>query len=229
MSLTVQDGKLVLRSGALGTGQGCCCGGGGGVCCLPGGTCSTEYATQAECEECGQVNTCYEEMFLEDPEQPCPEGWQGSGGYCFRTTSPASCDDCAGFCTSEQSGPCGVWKSGKECDPTPCCVGSCETSADCAEGCDCPCLGVKSEEFVILRGSAANQNEIDQIIAAMEAAGYTNVRHEYQAEFLADAWLGVCCGDWCAGTVGGSVGGVPYNICACSNTKSCADPENPLP
>jgi len=29
MSLTVQDGKLVVRNGALGTGAACCCGGGG--------------------------------------------------------------------------------------------------------------------------------------------------------------------------------------------------------
>ena len=32
-SLTVQDGKLVLRDGKLGTQEGCCCGG-GGACCL---------------------------------------------------------------------------------------------------------------------------------------------------------------------------------------------------
>lgn len=31
--ITLQDGKLVLRDGKVGTGEGCCCGGGGGCDC----------------------------------------------------------------------------------------------------------------------------------------------------------------------------------------------------
>ena len=121
MGLTLYNGKLLLRDGKLGTGQGCCCG--GGACCLPDGTC-TSGGTQEECEACETVNTCTEYLFLEDPDQPCPEGWQGGGGFCQRTTNPASCEECAGDCWPQQQGPCGIWiPDSSRCEIQPLCEG----------------------------------------------------------------------------------------------------------
>ena len=61
MSLTVQDGKLVVRSGALGTTQACCCGGCSGPCdeenpCPEGCACvygECEPACLCDCFEVG--------------------------------------------------------------------------------------------------------------------------------------------------------------------------------
>lgn len=226
--LTVQDGKLVVRNGTLGTGRGCCCGGETGVCCLNNGSCTTEYGTRQECEECVPENTCYEYMFLENPEDPCPEGWTGSGGYCERTTTPQSCDDCDGYCLEQIVGPCGHWKAGKVCEDAPCCVGPCETASDCAESCECPCIGEKTEEFAIIRGAVQNNDEIQDTIDFLESIGYRNVRYELQNP-EGDTWLGTCCGAWCQFIGYWTVGGVPYNVCGCENAKSCTEPENPLP
>lgn len=106
MALVNQGGSLLLRNGALATGQACCCP--SDPCCCADGQ-HVPYTTQAECEECGTLNTCYESLYLEDPEAPCPEGWLGGGGYCERQTSPASCSECSGYCTSTQTGPCGTF------------------------------------------------------------------------------------------------------------------------
>ena len=63
MALTVQNGSLVVRDGAIATGQGCCCGGGGGC----SGPC--------------------------DAENPCPPGCVCIDGKCFLecATSGAPC------------------------------------------------------------------------------------------------------------------------------------------
>ena len=133
MALTVQNGSLVVRAGALGTEQACCCKKcegpcdeenpcpegcacvdgecvDAGACCLPDGTCSTEYDTQEECEDCTETNYCTEELYLDDPEAPCPEGWLGDGGFCYRDTTPATCEECNGDCHAEQDGVCGEWQ-----------------------------------------------------------------------------------------------------------------------
>lgn len=92
-----------------------------GVCCIDG-ACDSTYTTQESCELCETVNVCTEYLFLEDPEQPCPEGWQGSGGFCQRTTNPASCEECAGECWSQQVGPCGKWLTDADCNASPNCA-----------------------------------------------------------------------------------------------------------
>lgn len=100
----------------------------GGVCCLSGGTCTDEYTTREGCEECTVTYTCTEYLNQEDPEAPCPEGWSGGGGFCYRTTTPESCESCAGDCQTSESGPCGTWSPGGNCESSPC----------CASGEDCP-------------------------------------------------------------------------------------------
>lgn len=92
-----------------------------GVCCIDG-ACDSTYTTQESCELCETVNVCTEYLFLEDPGQPCPEGWQGSGGFCQRTTNPESCEECAGECASQQVGPCGKWLTNAACNASPDCA-----------------------------------------------------------------------------------------------------------
>jgi hypothetical protein len=150
MALINEGGKLLIQNGALASGAGCCCGGGPcdpatcpngtecqppcvcvdgecvqapGACCI-NGSCDLSYATQEECESCETVNQCYEYLYLEDPEQPCPEGWQGGGGWCSRSTTPESCGDCQGECYPQQIGPCGKWiPDSTSCDESPQCDG----------------------------------------------------------------------------------------------------------
>lgn len=152
MTLRIVNGKLLLGpTGKLATSDACCCGQcsgpcettadcatgcvcvdgqcvPGGACCLSGGACSAEYTDQTSCEECVTTYTCEEYLELANPEDPCPEGWLGSGGFCYRTTSPASCEDCAGYCSSQETGACGTWVPGGDCASSPC----------CASGEDCP-------------------------------------------------------------------------------------------
>lgn len=123
MPLYLKDGKLLVAGGKLATGQGCCCGGPTGACCI-NGVCDPSYTTQEECEACETVNTCTEYLFLEDPEQSCPEGWTSDGfGGCSRVTNPESCEDCTGWCDSTQTGPCGDWIENTDCNATPDCTG----------------------------------------------------------------------------------------------------------
>lgn len=147
MALINEGGKLLLQNGALASGAGCCCGGCSGPCdeespcaegcecvdgqcvegarcCLPSCTCTNQYSTQLECEQCDTVNTCYEYLYPENPEDPCPSGWSGGGGFCSRITTVESCSQCAGYCDSYTIGPCGSWKAaatcGRECNPAWC-------------------------------------------------------------------------------------------------------------
>lgn len=91
------------------------CVGGTGCCCINGQG-STGY-TQASCEDCTTTNVCDEYFYLEDPEASCPEGWASDGwGGCSRTTNPASCESCSGYCQQQQSGVCGEWLGGGTCD-----------------------------------------------------------------------------------------------------------------
>lgn len=123
MAIINQGGKLLLQNGALASGAGCCCGGPTGVCCV-NGTCDPSYTTQEACEECETVYECTEYLFLEDPQQACPEGWIGSGGFCYRVTNPESCGECAGDCFPQEVGPCGEWIEGGDCNVTPDCTGA---------------------------------------------------------------------------------------------------------
>jgi hypothetical protein len=115
-------------------GPGCACVDGqcvpAGNCCI-NNACDPSYTTQEACEECTTTYTCYEELFQEDPEQPCPEGWSGGYGYCSRTTTVASCAECLGSsCYEQKTGPCGKF------------VDKCEDISECTEVehyCDCQC------------------------------------------------------------------------------------------
>jgi hypothetical protein len=71
MTLVNQDGKLLLRNGALATGQGCCCGGGGGG---GGGGCS------GPCVDCWEVlyECRYGECFGQN--NPWPDGGSNDPG-----------------------------------------------------------------------------------------------------------------------------------------------------
>jgi len=131
MTLVNQGGSLLLQNGALATGQACCCGGG---CCCVNNTPNPEITTRAECEACVSTFYCTETMWLDDWEQPCPEGWSGGYGYCSRTTTVASCAECpSGFgnsCYEQKTGVCGKF------------VSKCEDVSECTEvehHCDCQC------------------------------------------------------------------------------------------
>jgi hypothetical protein len=232
MALINQGGKLLLQNGALASGEACCCG--GGTCCLPDGTCGSGL-TQAQCEACETTITCFEETYPpctyaeqdengQCPEgfvaigggclqcEPCPEGWSGSDGYCYRVTNPATCDDCAGSCTSQEEGVCGEWKGGVGCDLAL-----------------CQCLGMEDEEQLILELNAVPCDEagLAAWVDFLESSGWANVRYQ-DGPFGTTAFYGLCCGPWSyvgnapAGTNGYLCGGAPagqaFRVCA-----------NPLP
>ena len=93
--------------------EGCACV--NGECVPPVGCCCAngqiiEGSTQEQCEQCDVTNYCQEYIYLENPEDSCPEGFTPDGwGGCSRTTTPASCAECDGWCYSWQSGLCGTW------------------------------------------------------------------------------------------------------------------------
>jgi hypothetical protein len=66
-----------------------------GVCCLPDETCSTDYETQEECEDCRKV--CHEVIVLpiDGPPDACPAGFTFQDDYfCERFTFVDDCEDC---------------------------------------------------------------------------------------------------------------------------------------
>lgn len=130
--LTVQDGKLVVRDGALGTGQGCCC--------------------------CGCCGYCIESFYdMEIFSQGCPEGWtQDFTGTCVRyRLNVSSCDcgnyngqyppdfpiECDGCLTPEGLPCCQTFCDYHTAEPCPACAGTCTTSEDCQTGCQCVFTG----------------------------------------------------------------------------------------
>jgi len=97
MTLVNQGGSLLLQNGALATGQACCCGGGG--CCCVNNTPNPEITTRAECEACVSTFYCTETMWLDDWEQPCPEGW--SGGYGIEAVVGVNCNKLVNLYSAE--------------------------------------------------------------------------------------------------------------------------------
>jgi hypothetical protein len=99
-------------------GEGCVCVDGQcvgerGCCCINGE--AVQGFSEQECEACNTTYTCFEFMQLEDPSQPCPEGWQPGGeGFCLRSTVVESCEQCAGTCLTQQTGNCGTWIEGSD-------------------------------------------------------------------------------------------------------------------
>ena len=85
-SITVQDGQIVLREGAIGTEQACCCG-------EPPECESDEDCPEGECCVDGQCGPCPCES-----DEDCPEGEKCCDGECV----PA--DTCCGPCDEEN--PC---------------------------------------------------------------------------------------------------------------------------
>lgn len=239
--LTVDDGKLVVRNGALGTGQACCCG--GGVCCLPDGTCSTEYVTQAQCEECESTSTCQEYVFLENPEDQCPEGFTPDGfGGCSRTTVVASCAECPGYCTTVTSGTCGQWVSQQTCDPYPCCTGACTQDYECTEQCKCDdgacvweCECTSAAAWMPIGSSFSDNCETQPFIEALAANGFSNVAVEVVAIPIGNGFFlyqyrysGECCGRIVSSPVVLTDGGCQWPD-AGQGIFGCDTCENPLP
>ena len=88
----------------------------GGCCCRDGNT-DTFIANQAECEDCTPPPAyCNEWLSLEDPEQPCPSGWTGSGGGCYKSSMVSDCTQCTSSvegsfpdCWPGAMPSCGTW------------------------------------------------------------------------------------------------------------------------
>jgi hypothetical protein len=70
--ITFQDGKPVLRDGAVGTEQACCCGCFG---CVIDGQVKCQYTTKESCEECTRTYQCHERVNTEC-DGDCPEGYE---------------------------------------------------------------------------------------------------------------------------------------------------------
>lgn len=122
MALVNQGGALRLVGGALGTGQACCCTPGG--CCCVNGYVTTEYPTEASCEQCDEVYSCYEYQAQDcsyvypnctyaDPD----ENWQCPAGFTLNF-----------FGQCEQCEPC---PPGYTLDPY---YGACAQCTPCPEG-----------------------------------------------------------------------------------------------
>jgi len=238
--LTVDGGKLVVRNGTLGTGQACCC---GGVCCLPDGTCSTQYVTQQQCEECTSTSTCQEYVFLQNPEDSCPEGFTPDGwGGCSRTSIVASCQQCAGYCTTETSGTCGRWIGTASCDPYPCCTGNCTQDYECTTDCKCDdgscvwvCTCTSSVPWMPIGGSFNPNCDTAAAIAFFEANGFTNVAVNVVAIPIANGavlyeyrYSAECCGRIVNYGIVISDGGCQWPD-AGQGIYSCDTCDNPLP
>lgn len=104
--LTVQDGKLVVRDGKIGTGQACCCG--GGHCCI-NGRANASFTTQAACEAVGgrwvvsPAATCTGTC---GPGSRCGDGCECVGLYGPMPGDPymnGNCEQCCGPYTCNQS------------------------------------------------------------------------------------------------------------------------------
>jgi hypothetical protein len=132
MALTVQNGVLILRNGALGTGQSCCCvppppppPPPSGCCCVDG-VFTDEYTTQADCTQCEDVYACSEYTFVEcqyaDPDEngQCPPGYtEAWWGGCEQ------CGDCPEGFTPDGFGGCFRETTVADCES---CPGSCSYS-----------------------------------------------------------------------------------------------------
>jgi hypothetical protein len=142
-SITVQDGKILLRDGAIGTGQACCCGEPPecesdedcpeGECCVDGqcGPCpceSDEDCPESECCNDGECGPCEEECSGPcDEENPCPEGCICCNGECVEEIPEG---ECCGPCDEENPCPEGC----------ACVDGECETEAACCDALESLCL-----------------------------------------------------------------------------------------
>jgi len=95
--ITLQDGKLVLRDGKVGTGAACCCGASG--CCCVAGNPDSASTTQEECEACETSFMCGDFVDGEQVVYPVDD-----------------CSECPGFCYDETTGPCGIWIPNHDCN-----------------------------------------------------------------------------------------------------------------
>ena len=100
--ITLQDGKVVMRDGKVGTEQACCCGG----CCCVDGVADGTKTTREACEECLPAYECFDENTFEFwPVADCSE-CDGAGQSCYQNGT---------------TGPCGTWIE-KDCSQV-CCGG----------------------------------------------------------------------------------------------------------
>lgn len=158
-SLSLQNGALVVRDAALGTGQGCCCGK-CQICCyiyahstLDPNVGEIPTTTPESCEEC--YRECVEEMYpayeFPDENGDCPAGYTLVDGLCYEqcpegftldlstgtcrkvTQVPPNSEECEGQ-LSGLYGPCGEWQASNR---EPC---------ECVNyGCDCQWPGPDAE------------------------------------------------------------------------------------
>jgi hypothetical protein len=98
-NIAVQDGKILLRDGAIGTEQSCCC-----KKCE--GPCDAENACPEGCE-CVNGRCVTECSGPCDAENPCPEGCRCFDGECV--------PECSGPCDGDDSCPEGCECVGGEC------------------------------------------------------------------------------------------------------------------
>jgi hypothetical protein len=123
MALINEGGKLLLRDGKLGTGQGCCCGGPCNPSTCPTGT---ECTPPCVCQNGECKPAC-------DPQE-CPTGTE--------CTPPCVCQngECKPACDPQEC------PNGTECTPpcvcvdgqcVPGCSGPCDEENPCPDGCVC--------------------------------------------------------------------------------------------
>lgn len=107
MALYLYNGQLLIRNGAIAGAEACCC---------------LECTADADC-----LKWCEQLGVMEDPEAPCPEGWEGTSAACRKVTQVAGCEECTEANLPAPSGMtdyainCIGYCCFGVCQPTPCC------------------------------------------------------------------------------------------------------------
>jgi hypothetical protein len=205
--ITLQDGKIVLRDGKVGTEQACCCGG----CCIVDGNIEFGYATQQECEQCDVTRTC--EEYSEPTPEGCPDGYDNDGfGECVRYRTVADCSECDGYCSEDAEGPCGTWKA------------------------NCPCSGPGYEVILFGPDGCFWEVCANDLMDLCAAAGYTDLKYtpgtqstNCPGEFFGGVITGACCGDPLTSPPPecGSAVGFARCLFACGPNNDGVSPDDP--
>ena len=164
MAITVEDGKIVVEGGSIGTGQACCCKKCEGPCeenedCAPGcrcvdGECVEECS--GPCSECEEPDFACSVIFVDTEEE--------ANNFCQDPTKVFRNCDIFGPGLSPFPDQGDRWAIDYcACTPSPCpegcvcvdgecveppCSGPCDTNEDCDPGCRCdggecvPCASI---------------------------------------------------------------------------------------